>query len=83
MIILEALMNIRSLAKQGYSQREIEKMTGINRRTIRKYLQEGALPIYQKVNRASKLEPFYPLIQGWLSQEDFQATDSATNFSHF
>jgi len=74
MIIKEALMDIRSLAKQGYSQREIEKMTGINRRTISKYLREGALPTYRKINRTSKLEPYYPLIEGWLKEQAFQAT---------
>jgi transposase len=74
MIIKEALMDIRSMAKQGYSNRQIAEKTGIDRRTVKKYLQEGTLPVYRKINRNSKLEPFYPLIQGWLSQEDFQAT---------
>jgi len=74
MINKESLMDIRSLAKQGYSHRQIKKMTGIDRRTIKKYLEEGILPVYRKLNRTSKLEPYYPLIQGWLSQQDFQAT---------
>lgn len=74
MINKESVMNIRSLAKKGHSYRDIERMTGVDRRTVKKYLQEGVLPVYSKVNRNSKLEPFYPLVQGWLQQQDFQAT---------
>ena len=74
MIKKETLMNIRSLAKQGYSHREIGRMSGIDRRTVKKYLQEGTLPVYAKANRTSKLEDFKPLIEGWLQQDNFQAT---------
>lgn len=74
MIIMEVLMDIRSLAKQGYSMRAISRMTGLNPRTVKKYLQEGALPTYKAVNRQSKLEEFKYLIDTWLSQQNYQAS---------
>lgn len=68
------IMDIRSLAKQGYSQRHIARLTGLNRKTIRKYLEEANLPVYKPVNRQSILNPYRGLIQGWLSQQDYQAS---------
>jgi len=67
-------MDIRSLANQGYSHRQIARMCGLHRMTVKKYLTEGVLPVYKKVVRKSALEPYYGLIQGWLSQQDYQAT---------
>ncbi len=74
MIMMEVLMDIRSLAKQGYSMRAIARMTGQHRETIKKYLEEGTLPIYKAVNREGKIEAYKGLIDGWLSQQDYQAT---------
>jgi transposase len=74
MIKPEEVMNIRSLKKQGYSNRAIARMTGLDKRTVRKYLTEGELPIYKKINRQSKIDPYKPLIEGWLSQEDYQSS---------
>lgn len=68
------LMDIRSLAKQGYSQRQIARLTGLNRMTVRKYLREGVLPVYKKTHRQNTLGPHRSLIDGWLSQQDYQAT---------
>lgn len=74
MIMMEVLMDIRSLAKQGYTLRAIARMTGKHRDTVKKYLDEKALPVYHPICRASKLEPFKTLIEGWLGQQDYQAT---------
>jgi transposase len=74
MIIPEEVMTIRSLKKQGYSEREIARKTGLHRETVKKYLDSGELPIYKKINRQSKLDMFKPLIEGWLSQENYQAS---------
>lgn len=74
MITKESLMNIRSLAKQGYSQRRIARLTGLHRLTVKKYLKETELPVYKKAIRNSALEPYYGLIKGWLSHEDYQAS---------
>ena len=74
MITKELLMDIRSLAKQGYSERQIARMTGLHRKTVKKYLNETRLPVYQKTNRPGKLDTFHDLIEGWLSAQDYQAT---------
>lgn len=74
MIKPEKVMNIKSLKKQGYSKRAIARMTGVHRDTVKKYLEEGELPIYKKNIRQSKLDTYKPLIEGWLSQENYQAS---------
>jgi len=73
MINQEKVMDIKSLAKQGYKIRHIARITGIHRNTIKKYL-EGTLPVYKKSNRESCLKPYYGLIEGWLQQQDYQAS---------
>lgn len=74
MIMMEALMDIRSLAKQGYTVRAIARMIGKHRNTVKKHLDEKILPVYHQICRTSKLEPFKGLIGDWLSQQDYQAT---------
>lgn len=74
MITKELLMDIRSLAKQGYSVRQIARMTGLHRKTVNKYLTRDSLPVYRKINRSGKLDQFQDLIDGWLSSQDYQAT---------
>jgi len=74
MIKKEHLMDIRSLAKQGYSERAIAKMSGLHRKTVKKYLKDQAMPVYKKVNRINKLEDFKGLINDWLEQRNYQAT---------
>ena len=74
MIKKDQIMNIKSLAKQGYSLREISRQTGLHRKTVKKYLEETELPVYRQVNRQSKLEAYQGLIEGWLSQQDYQAS---------
>ena len=49
-------------------------MTGLDKRTVKKYLNEGELPVYKEIIRRSKLESYKPLIEGWLNQEDYQAS---------
>ncbi len=73
MILPEEVMDIKSLRKQGYSVRAIARITGLHRDTVDKYLKEGNLPIYKKINRQSKLDTFKLLIEGWLKQENYQA----------
>jgi len=67
-------MNIKSLAKQGHSLREISRQTGLHRETVKKYLDEATVPVYKKINRQSKLDAYQGLIEGWLSQQDYQAS---------
>lgn len=74
MITMEGLMDVRSLDKQGYSHRQIAKLTGLHRKTVKKYLADGVLPVYKKQVRVSKLEPYHGMISDWLSQQDYLAT---------
>ena len=74
MITTEVHMDIRSMAKRGYSCRAIARMTGLHRDTITKYLQQGSKPIYKSVVRQSQLNPYKGLIEGWLGQQDYQAS---------
>lgn len=74
MIKMEGYMNIKSLAKQGYSKRAIARLTGLHRETVTKYLEREGLPVYQKSRRHSLLDSYHELIQGWLEQQNYQAT---------
>ena len=74
MIKPEEVMNIRSLAKQGYSMRAIARTTGLHRETVKKYLEDGKIPVYQKQKRKSTLIPYHGLIHEWLSRQDYQAS---------
>jgi transposase len=59
MISQEGWMEIRILAKQGRGIREISRMTGLSRNTVRRYLRSNAWPGYKKrPERGSKLDPF-------------------------
>lgn len=59
MIEREVWMEIRILAKQGHSIKEIVRRTGLSRNTVRKYLRDESEPIYRsREPRGSKLDPF-------------------------
>jgi len=74
MITVEVVMDIRSLAKQGYSHRQIARVTGLHRATVKKYLEEGSVPVYRKRARTSSLAPYYGMITDWLEQQDYRGT---------
>lgn len=74
MIGKEDCMDIWVLHRQGHSQRSISRITGLNRRTIKKYLEVGEIPQYKVTNRTSGLDPYYRMIGDWLKAEDYKAT---------
>lgn len=60
----ESCMEIRILKQQGKSEREISRLTGHSRTTIRKYLASGTVPAYQaRPKRIGKLDPFKDYIR--------------------
>jgi transposase len=64
MIGKEEWMEIRILSKQGKSIRDIHRITGHSRTTIRKFLRSAAGPKYKaRVKRPGKLDPFKGFLQ--------------------
>lgn len=59
MIGKEVYMEIRILSRQGKGIREISRITGHSRNTVRKFLRSAAEPGYKnRATRLSKLDPF-------------------------
>lgn len=58
------MSDILSLKRQGLSNSEISRLTGFNRRTVRKYLEQPGIPQYSpRPPRAGKLDPFKEYLQ--------------------
>jgi transposase len=69
MIDEEELMDIRALHKQGLTYAEIGRLIGRDWRTVKRYLREGAQPVYRRKKAPSKLDPFKDIIESWLEKE--------------
>ncbi len=55
----EGFFMIRDLHNKGYNHSDISRITGFNRRTVRKYLAADELPKKQRrTGKPSKLDPF-------------------------
>ena len=59
---------VRAMAADGTSQREIAARLGINRRTVRRMLDSSEPPRYHRAPRGSKIDPFEPVIRGVLEE---------------
>ena len=58
MLVAEEAVEIRVLRRQGQSIREIARMLGVSRNTVRRCLRSEGLPRYDREARPSKLDPF-------------------------
>jgi transposase len=68
-------MDIVALHRQGLSQREITKRTGIHRSTVNKYIKEGRTPKYRKKKRRNSiLAPYYQVIDDFLDEDNYRGT---------
>ena len=64
MLDKERCMEIKILRDQGKSEREISRLTGHSRNTVRKYLASDTTPAYKpRAPRGSKLDPFKLYVQ--------------------
>jgi transposase len=67
---VEQWAEIRRMAKvEGLSQREINRRTGLHRKTIRRALRSSEPPSYSRPPRGSKLDPFKDEINRLLSAD--------------
>jgi transposase len=65
----EEFLDIRALHRQGLGYAEIGRLVGRDWRTVRRYLVEGAQPVYRRKRASSKLDRFKPLVDQWLARE--------------
>jgi transposase len=68
MLNVEEWMDIKLLLKQGVSQREISRRTGLSRNTVARFAVKAARQPYARLPRGSILDPFKPYLR-----ERFQA----------
>ena len=69
MLTQEQAVEIRILARQGESIRQISRRTGLSRNTVRRYLRDEAARRYgPRALRACKLDPFVEYLQERIDQ---------------
>jgi transposase len=59
---------VRALAADGVSQREIAARLGINRRTVKRLVEADAPPRYERAVAGSMLDPLVPVIRRLLEE---------------
>jgi len=59
---------VKTLAAEGISQREIARRLGINRRTVGRLLELGEPPRYRRTPAGSKLDLYEPIVRTVLSE---------------
>lgn len=75
MISKEVFMDIIALHRQGLSMRAIARKLGIHRNTVKRHIEAGEPPRYEKRKRkASVLDPFRQIIDDYLAEDAYRAT---------
>ena len=74
MITLSTIQDIKVMQAQGYSVSAIAEHLHIDRKTVRKYMQQMdfSLPVPLVTPRPSKLDPYKAVIDGWLEEDTHQ-----------
>jgi hypothetical protein len=65
----EEFMDIRALHRQGLTYAEIGRLVGRDWRTVKRYLVEGAQPVYRRRRAPSMLDPLKPVVDQWLARD--------------
>jgi transposase len=68
MLSLDQHMDIKHLHKQGHSIRQITRMTGHSRNTVRKVLAAKEAPVFKTPKRSSKLDAFKDYLDARVEQ---------------
>ena len=75
MITREVFMDIKVMHRNGLSMRRIARMTGLHRLTVKRHVERDSFPEYHRTKtRTSLLDPYVQLIEGYLDEDDYQAT---------
>jgi transposase len=74
MLNTEEWLLIKELYYQGFNKSEIARITGFDRKTVRKYLQQKTVPEPKKrPPKPSKLDPYKPYILEKLKEGPYTA----------
>lgn len=73
MLNIDHYMDIKDLHRQGHSIRQISRMTGRSRNTIRKVLELKKPPTFRTPKRTSKLDPYKDHIQARIAECNLSA----------
>src|SRR3974377_1556407 len=75
MITREVFMDIKVMHRNGLSIRRIARMTGLHRLTVKRHGESDSFAEYHRTKkRKSLLDPYVQLIEGYLDEDDYQAT---------
>src|SRR3974377_1154911 len=75
MITREVFMDIKVMHRNGLSIRRIARSTGMHRLTVKRHVESDSFPEYHRTKkRKSLLDPYVQLIEGYLDEDDYQAT---------
>ena len=61
------MMDIRALSRKSYTYAEIGLLVGRDWRTVTRYLEGGAQPVYRRKWIPSKLDALKPVTDQWLA----------------
>jgi transposase len=70
MIDKQTIFEIHRLHRLGWSQRKIARTLGIDRDTVKNYVNDPQRKFTRSAARSLKLDPFRQLIQKWLQEDD-------------
>ena len=71
MLTMSQINDIRDLSQKGYSISKISSLTGLDRKTVRKYLNQDDFSPQPPVakRRTSIVTPYLDIIEEWLSDQ--------------